>query len=237
MKPNEHWFLPKFDAMVKALRADPRVEVYEVVVNPPTTEQRLRAAEAVVGPLPAALRAFYAAHDGVFLEWGLRGRVYEARTGAFAYPDYGQPPGCINLVPVRMAMSTGWEQDGTVNEVQSDHQELLFGAPLDPEPPVRAVVLDNFSKYNHADLIFGPAPVVVVSTDHGADMDSSDFVDFDTYLEMTLALYGVNRYSEGIGIGWSRQPQRLAKWDRAPGLDEIVAKLLADDDEGGEPDE
>ena len=33
-------------------------------------------------------------------------------------------------------------------------------------------------------------------------MDSSDFCDFATYLDMTLALYGVNRYEFGLGIGW-----------------------------------
>lgn len=243
MKKEQHWFRPRFEAMVAALRAHPGVEVYAAELRPPASEADLRAAEEAVGsPMPADLRAFYAAHDGVFLEWGLRGHTYSEHSAPFAFPDYGAPPGCINLLPVGHAMSPDWEEDSHVNEVQSDHQELLFGAPLDPEMPVRAVCIDNFSRYNHADLIFGPEPVVVVSTDHGADMDSSDWVSFTVYLEMTLALFGVNRYSEGIGIGWSRQPQRVSAWEKRPSLDEIVAKLVAEgsddsDSEGDDEDE
>lgn len=223
-------FRSRFDAMVATLRAHPGVEVYEVVVRPPATKADLEAAEEAIGmPLPADVRAFYAAHDGVFLEWGLRGHEYEARTPAFGYPDYGQPPGCINLVPVVEAMSPGWESDYHVNEIQSDHQALLFGAPLDPPPKVAAVCIDNFSKYNHGDMVLGPEPVMVVSTDHGADMDSSDYTTFSLYLDLTLALWGTNRYSEGLGIGWSRKSQRVTEWTKRPTLDEIIAMLRADE--------
>ena len=61
--------------------------------------------------------------------------------------------------------------------------------------------VDNFARYNHGDLVFGPEPVMVVSTDYGADMDSSDFASFAVYLDMTLALFGVDRYEYGLGIG------------------------------------
>lgn len=222
-------FRARFDAMVAALRARPDVEVYEVFVRPRATTSDLRGAEAAIGaPLPDDLRAFYEAHDGVFLEWGLRDRDYEARTDPFGWPDYGQPPGCINILPVADAMSPAWEEDFHVNQIQPDHQAHLFGAPLDPPPKVRAVCVDNFSKYNHGDLVLGPTPVMVVSTDHGADMDSSDFCDFATYLDMTLALYGVNRYDFGLGIGWTRTSQRLPAWTQAPTLDALLARLRDD---------
>ena len=225
-----HSFRSRFDAMIATLRAHPRVEVYEVVVRPPADEDELSDAEEEIGmPLPADMRAFYAAHDGVFLEWGLRGREYRERTPAFGYPDYGQPPGCINLVPVTTAMSPAWESDYHVNEIQPDHQALLFGAPLDPPPKVAAVCIDNFSKYNHGDMVLGPEPVMVVSTDHGADMDSSDYTTFSLYLDLTLARWGTNRYSEGLGIGWSRKSQRVTEWTKRPTLDEIIAKLEADE--------
>jgi hypothetical protein len=214
--------------MVDALRAHPAVKVYNAVVKPPATEAALRQAEKQVGaPLPKGVRAFYAAHDGVFLAWGLRGKAYE-RMPPFGYPDYGQPPGCINLLPVRKAMSPTWEKSSYVNQVQPAHQKLLFGAPLDPQPPVRAVCFDNFSMYNHAELVFGPDPVVIVSTDHGADLESSHFLDFETYLDMTLGLYGCNRYDHGVGIGSSRKPQRVASWGRKTGLDQLIAKIAAD---------
>lgn len=223
-------FLSRFNALVETLRAHPEIEVLDVEVRPPAAESELRAAEERVGmPLPADLRAFYAAHDGVFLEWGLRGQAYDSPTSAFGYPDYGQPPGCINLLPVELAMSIGWEMECHVNEVQPEHQEHLFGRALDPQPKIRAVCVDNFSKYNHGDLIFGPEPVMVVSTDHGADMDSSDFMDFSTYLDATLAVYGLNRYRNGVGIGWTRPSQRITEWTHRPDLDALLSKLAADE--------
>lgn len=223
-------FRPRFEAMVAALRAHPEIEVYEAFLGPRATHSALRDAEEAIGaPLPPALRAFYEAHDGAFLEWGLRERTYADRTDIFGYPDYGQPPGCINILPVAHAMSPAWEEDSHVNEIQPDHQALLFGAPLDPQPKVRAVCLDNFSKYNHGDLVLGPTPVMLVSTDHGADMEASDFCDVSTYLDMTLALYGLNRYYYGVGIGWTRAPQRLDAWTQAPTLDGLLARLRDDD--------
>ncbi len=223
-------FRSRFEAMVSALRAHPQVEVYEVVINPPASEAALREAEEEIGmALPADMRSFYAAHDGVFLEWGLRGRKYDYQTQPFDYPDYGQPPGCINLLSVAQAMSRSWQAEYHVNEIQPEHQILLFGAVVDPPPPVGSVCIDNFSKYNHADLVLGPEPVVVVSTDHGADMDSSDFVSFSTYLDLTLAIYGANRYEHGLGIGWSRKPKRVDAWIQRPTLDELIARMIEDE--------
>src|SRR5262245_28791058 len=115
-------FSNRFEAMVKALRAHPRVEVYEVEIRPPASKAALREAEAAIGrPLPEDLRNFYAAHDGVFLEWGLRDHPQPERTPVFGYPDYGAPPGCINLLPVADAMSSHWEAEYHVNEIQDDH--------------------------------------------------------------------------------------------------------------------
>ena len=222
-------FRRRFDAMVATLRAHPKVEVYEAEVRPPATRAALAEAEDALGmELPADIRAFYAAHDGVFLEWGLRGRDYEIHTEAFGYPDYGHPPGCINLVPVAEAMSPGWELDSHVNEIQPDHQALLFGAPLDPQPKIKAVCVDNYSRYNHGDLVIGPEPVMVVSTDHGADMDSSDFTTFSVYLDLTLALFGACRYQHGLGIGWTRTSRRVSAWTERPSLDQVLAKIEAD---------
>lgn len=236
-KPAPHPFRARFDAMVAALRRHPRIAVHEVVVRPPATKADLEAAEAAIGMrLPPEIRGFYEAHDGVFLEWGFKGREYE-RTAPFANPDDGHPPGCINLLPVRQAMSSEWEEDSFVNEIQPDHQELLFGAPLDPAPPVGAVCVDNYARYHHGDLVIGPSPVMVVSTDYGADMDSSDFVSFPVYLDLTLALFGADRYAHGIGIGWSRHPRRVDAWTKQIELDALLAELDGDGDEEEEEEE
>jgi hypothetical protein len=222
-------FRKRFEAMVETLRAHPLVEVYEVFIRPMATNSALRDAEKAIGmPLPEDLLDFYRAHDGVFLTWGLRGHPPSYQTEPFGFPDYGSEPGCINLLPVAHAMSAWWESSGHVNEIQPDHQRALFGAVVEPPPPFGAVCIDNFSKYNHADLILGPKPVMVVSTDHGADMDSSDYCSFTTYLEMTLAIWGTNRYYNGLGIGWTRHSQPLDTWTKRPTLDETIAELLAE---------
>jgi len=232
-KPAPESFLARFEKLVATLKSHPKIEVYDVFVRPPATAADLRAAEEAVGPLPPEIRGFYEAHDGVFLEWGLRGEEYE-HTQRFQGPDDRHPPGCINLMPIRLAMSPSWEANSHVNEIQSEHQELLFGGPLDPPPKVRAVCVDNFARYTHGDLVFGPEPVMVVSTDYGADMDSSDFVSFPLYLDITLAIFGADRYEHGLGIGWTRKSARVTTWHKELELDALLAKLGDSDEEGEE---
>jgi len=236
-KTTTHPFRARFDAMVAKLREHPRIEVFEVVVGPPASAADIRLAEEAVGAtMPAEIRAFYEAHDGVFLEWGLRDETYE-RTRPFGHPDDDHPPGCINILPIRQAMSPSWERDSHVNEIQPAHQELLFGAPLDPPPKVAAVCVDNYARYHHGDLVLGPDPVMVVSTDYGADMDSSDFASFAVYLDMTLALFGIDRYEYGLGIGWTRSPARVDAWTRTFELDKLLARLDGDVEEEEEANE
>jgi hypothetical protein len=123
-------------------------------------------------------------------------------------------------------MSPSWQECSRVNgEVDPDLQALIFGARLDPQPPVRAVCVDNFSAFNHGDLILGPDPVMVVSDDYGVDLGSSDYCSFATYLDMTLSLFGADRYEHGIGIGWTRSPQRVDTWSTPADLDTIIHAL------------
>lgn len=228
-------FSRELRALEARLRSHPRIEVFRFDVRAPASAGDLAAAEdAIRRRLPEDVRAFYAAHDGVFAEWGVRDASYETHTEPFGFPDYGAPPGCINLVPVTVAMSASWASDSHVNEIDADHEQLLFGAPILPKPPVQAVCIDNYSKYNHGDMLFGAPehePVVVVSTDHGADMDSSNLVSFATYLDMTLALHGLCRYKHGIGIGWLADPVRVTTWTKRPSLDELLATLDEDADD------
>lgn len=67
-------------------------------------------------------------------------------------------------------------------------------------------------------------------------MDSSDFVSFPVYLDLTLALFGVDRYEHGLGIAWTREPKRVEAWTRQFDLDALLAKLAGDDD-GDDDDE
>lgn len=231
-------FRHRLESMVAELRAHPRIEVYDFVVRLPAVKNEIAAAEETVGMrLPADVREFYLAHDGIFLLWGLRGVEYDDRPEPFGYPDYGAPPGCINILPIAEAMSSHWLKESHVNEIESDHHELLFGKKLDPWPKVEAVCIDNFAKYHHGDMIFGPDPVMVVSTDHGADMEASDFCSFSVYLDLIIAQYGSCRYDKGLGIGWSRQPERVTSWTRKSSLDDIIAELDNDGKTQDEDDE
>lgn len=222
-------FRERFEAVVAALQAHPEVVVFGAALPDPASAQDLAAAEAFLGqPLPEAMREFYAAHNGAYLEWGLRGRDY-TQVGCFSYPgDYGTPPGCVNILPIADAMSASWQSEYHVNDIRPEQQERIFGQ-VPEDIPVGAVCIDNFSMFYHGDLLLGPEPVMIVSTDHGADMDASDWTSFATYLDMTLALYGANRYTLGIGIGWSRKSQRVEQWTEKLSLDEVLAKVREDE--------
>lgn len=211
-------FRQRLEAMVEELRAHPDVEVFELHFGSPCSGAVIRRAEAKAGfPLPPSMVEFYMAHDGVFLEWGLRGESYE-HTAPYEYPDYGSPPGTINILPLLSVISREWQDSFHVNELQTEQEELFFGQRLDPERELEVVTLDNFSKFHHADLVLGPEPVVIVSTDHGADLYSSDFMSFETYLEITLALYGTNRF---LAVS-SNDPKRLVVPRDRPSLATIV---------------
>lgn len=223
-------FRDRFQLLVDTLRKHPRIEVLAHEVRPPAPPASIKRAEAAIGrELPRSIRAFYEAHDGVFLLWGLEGKEYQDVPAAFCFPDYGAPPGCINLLPIEEVMSPDWESSSHVNEVSDEQWEHLFGVKMPEEIPVRAVIADNFSKYHHGDLILGPEPVMIVATDHGADMDSSDFMPFDTYLDCTLSVFGTNRY-HAFGIGWTRESQRIDRWEKRPSLDELVAAIEKDEE-------
>ena len=129
-------------------------------------------------------------------------------------------------------MSPGWEADSHVNTIGPQHQTLLFGRPLDPPPPVQVVCVDNYARFHHGDLVLGPRPVMVVSSDYGADMDSSDFTSFSVYLDVILAIFGADRFNYGLGhrIGQSRTPTYVPRWSTSLELDELVAMLTADAD-------
>lgn len=223
----------RFEQLLRTLQAHPDVEVYAWAVEPPASAARLADAERFLNvQLPPAMRAFYTELNGFFVEWAPIGDKHEEKTSPFGYPDYGQPPGCINLLPIEEALTTAWQEEYHVNEIQSDHWEALYGRPQTEEESERlfdrsACCIDNFSKYNHADLILGPEPLVVISTDHGADMDSSDHMTFETYLELTLATWGLNRY-RSAGIGWSRKSQRLHQFTDRPSLDQVIAQMRAE---------
>jgi hypothetical protein len=231
-------FRESFEQTLDALQVHPKIEVFDAILRPPASPADIAAAEeALKRPLPDDVREFYLAHDGVFLAWGLRGRTYPEPLEAFAWPDYGTPPGVINLLPIRQVFSPEWVADGTINWTADDHR-VIYGVDQDDDDEnedddrLRAVVVDFFSKFHHADLVFGPAdrPAwTLIADDHGAELMESNLSSFATYLDVVLAQWGTNRMRV-YKVARYRQPQEITAPKSRPTLDEVVAKVEADRD-------
>ena len=215
-------FRERFDAMVSELRAHPEVEIFAVEIRPPAEPETLELAELVLEqPLPAAMRAFYAAHNGIFLEWGLKGVEYLEKTLPFWSASTPASTGCFNFVPLESVISEKWERECFISEISPEFQQLLFGAVPDPQPPFRGACVDLFSSWSQGNLIIGPEPLMIVSADHGAELDTSHFLSFDVYLDVTLAMYGISRRR----VLGTRQPKRVTQCDVHWTLDEAIQNL------------
>ncbi len=120
-------FRERFESLVETLRADAGVVVLSAELSPPASAAAIKKAErAAQRALPASMRAFYEAHNGAFLVWGLAGRKYP-KVKRFQFPDDDAPPGCINLLPIEKAMSPTWQRESLLNEVDEDCWRALFG--------------------------------------------------------------------------------------------------------------
>ena len=223
-------FRSEFERITAALDAHPDIELFGSKLGEPGDKAAIEALMNSVGCTPdPAIVDFYTAHDGAYLEWGLKGREYE-RVGEGGWPDYGTPPGVINMLTARDVFSADWQSEYTINQTIGDETwNLAYGKPEPTERSPNAVVVDYFSIYYHTDLLLGPEPLLVVASDHGADLSCSDLMTFSQYLDLVIAQFGWNPY-KAVGIGWSRPAQRLSAIPTLT-LDEIVAKIRAEDAE------
>ena len=225
-------FRESFEEMLDALRAHPNVEVFEAIVRPPASGAAIIAAEKLIGrSLPDDVMEFYAAHDGVFLSWGLKGRQYDEKAiEPFGWPDYGTPPGVIHLMPMGRVFSSDWVDTGTINWTDDDHQ-VIYGVDLEEDDTrVHAVVVDFYSKYRHADLVFGPINrpgFVLIADDHGAELLESNLSSFTTYLDVVLAQWGTERM-RSYKVSRYPHPEQIHAPRFRPTLDEVVAEAEKD---------
>ncbi|WP_224366799.1 SMI1/KNR4 family protein [Hyalangium versicolor] len=225
-------FQKLFEDMVAALRAHPQVDVYDVVIRPPASPDDIAAAEeALKRPLPADMRSFYLAHDGVFLSWGLKDRTYNTRLDPFTWPDYGTPPGVINLLPLHQVVSPDWVANSVINWTASSHR-TIYGADMvkGGDKGVPAVVVDYYSNFRHADMVFGPEdrPAwMLIADDHGAELLESNLSSFSTYLDVVLAQWGTQRMNQ-YKVSEYRAPRELKEPRTRPTLEAVVADALAD---------
>ena len=222
-------FRESFEEMLDALRAHPKIEVFETIVRPPVSGAAIRAAEKLLGrELPEDVIDFYVAHDGIFLSWGLKDREYDSKAiEPFGCPDYGTPPGVINLLPIGEAFSSGWIAEGTINWTDDDHRVIYGVGPDDDEDTrVHAVVIDYFSKFYHADLVFGPVDrpgYVLIADDHGAELLESNLSSFSTYLDVVLACWGAERMPM-YKVARYPEPKEIHEPKSRPTLDEVIAE-------------
>lgn len=220
-------FKAEFERIIAELEAHPDVEVYGWELGEPASAEHVRASIEAVGITPTqAMLDFYTAHDGAYLEWGLAGEEYNITGGLGGFADYGNPPGSVNILPAQRAFSPSWQENYTINESVGDETWNLAYGEDDPEELPTAVVIDLFSNYHHTDLLLGPEPLLVVASDHGADLGCSDFLTFAQYLELVIARYGASPY-EAVGIGWSRSARRVESIAH-PSLDDILARIKED---------
>lgn len=190
-------------------------------------------AEVLLGrSLPDELRAFYQANDGVFLAWGLRGSHYSDLPSAFGLPGLNTPPGLINLLPLAHVFTPSWVDTGCINWPDVDYRALFGVEECSGDwERLRAVVIDNYEQFHHADLVFGPIeqlPWVVMASDHGADMCSANWLRFATYLDVILAQWGTARYG-AVGPFGGNKPGVLSAPPDRPTLAQLIAASEADE--------
>jgi hypothetical protein len=221
-------FREEFERVVRELEAHPRVEVYGAELAPPAPVEIVTEAISSVGIEPTqAMLDFYTAHNGAFLEWGIEGGEYNLIGGPGGWADYGTPPGVINILSVQDAFSRSWQLEYIINPTVGEETWNLAYGTDEPDTTPTAVVIDQFAIYYHTDLLLGPEPLLVVASDHGADLSCSDLMTFEQYLELVIARYGANPY-DAVGIGWSRSARRLEEIER-PSLDDLVSKAIEDE--------
>ena len=216
-------FRERLEKITKELESHPDIEVYGLHFGTALDEQVVRDAmvRLGVGPYDEVIQ-FYMEHNGAFLEWGLRGREYE-EVGFGGMPDYGSPPGCINILPIGDVFSESWQLDAIVQTPREEHWQAAFGQSIDFQQKCKIVVFDNYSRFEHTDMLLGPEPILLVATDHGADLGASNLMTLSQYLEVVLALYGTNPYQE-VGINWSKKARRLESVSKY-NLEDLIAKI------------
>lgn len=226
-------FSEEFERIVSELKAHPQVNFVGSQLEGPAERTDIEASMKSVGMEPVKeIVDFYAEHNGAYLEWGIKDREYQW-TGIDGYPDYGSAPGLINMLGHADVFTSGWQDDYVINPlVGDDPWSLAYPGQEDPgEEVTTAVVVDNFNIYYHSDMLLGPEPLIVVASDHGADLSCSDFLTFPQYLELVIARYGSSPY-RAVGIGWSRPAQRVTAIEK-PSLDDLISTIIKEEDEQG----
>jgi len=172
-------FREALSARVAELRAHPRVRVTNFWLGPPATEDELARVEAVLGPLPPSVRAFYAETNGVQLRWiDTENPGYtdadETKTvttpSSRAFADGADADGRVDIAPVTALLEPDDSFDNGDEfrgfDVLDDYGTVAFAAS---EPPLSTRLR--------------------IGSDHNACWDPVPF-DFADYVALVVATYG-----------------------------------------------
>ena len=176
-------FRETFEACVATLRAHPRIAVTHAWLGEPATDAEIAETEAIVGPLPAAVRAFYKQHNGAQLRWIDRESAsFSAHDERAIVGDYDESVGC---------------DDGADGVIHFVPLERLDNADLFHEDDAeRYCAFDDFG--DEAVALRRSAPgrplttKLAIGYDHNVGWDDCT-LEFDDYLALTLAVYGHSR--------------------------------------------
>lgn len=172
-------YLRRLRAMVSALEETEGVRVTHFSVQPGATAAEIAAAEDALGsPLPATLRAFYEAANGVQLLW-----THED------HEDF-DPDQADERTDAWLPMDSISDNSEFIGAIS-----ILKLAELPKTYPFLGESLrlfDVFNLYNWSaiELGSGDDPYVRVGDDHNATFENCRPIRLSSYLELTLTLHG-----------------------------------------------
>ncbi|MFT5684828.1 MAG: hypothetical protein ACI8RZ_005773 [Myxococcota bacterium] len=200
--PMSDW-LARFQAMVKALRGHPDVEILNVNIGLPASEAKIADVEKRLGKkLHPSISNFYRQCDGLSLRWIHTGHdSYEhkaaATSGMLRQYDLenGASTGSFLIFPiVDTFFSNSWsgilyfdhDKDREETWNGKTYPAMTFGRSLRP--------FDYFSQFRLMGFVMVEGdgnPTVCMGDDYGACWTDSKTTDFESYMESMLAHYGM----------------------------------------------
>ncbi|MCB9759836.1 MAG: SMI1/KNR4 family protein [Alphaproteobacteria bacterium] len=235
-------YVPRFEAMVRALEADPDVLVLNAFVGPPLSEAALADLEQRWGgPLSPALRDLYRQADGLTLRWIRMDNPrfdpsrHHVRTGRAGYgdpvADDDACDGALLLLPLEEVLFAD-RRDQLIHDFHTDDATVSFAGETWGERAFREAlrVVDWFSAPNMAALVMRPGEPegpVILGDDHGASFTDSRRISFETYMEGQLRSFARvdTRRRTLIKLFGHREPPVL-DWPEVPLFDGPTARRV-----------
>jgi hypothetical protein len=235
----------RFEAMIEELRAHPGIYVASAELGAGATKAQLAEAEQALGhALPADMRDIYEEINGLEVIWRLvrpgedRAELLAGEPDFNDLLDYSCPYPAVSMLAPIQRLVLDWSDIG--NFLPEDYAEL-FGVEVDvdeDEDRLWIHELDQYSMWIMAGVTFAPdnRAVVLFGDDHGACFSDHKQISVPTYLELVCRSWAWRERAKPLKqmFGWDEvvEPAALP----SPTLDELIALIIADDDEWPDAD-